>query len=57
MGDAKRAQKAGAEGGGHDGYAAVLVRLPMIDVDLLTDVVTEAWRCRASKRLQAERDG
>src|SRR5688572_18851421 len=41
----------------YDGYAAVLVRLPLIDVDLLTDVVTGAWRCRASKRLQAERDG
>ncbi|HET9809630.1 MAG TPA: MmcQ/YjbR family DNA-binding protein [Candidatus Limnocylindria bacterium] len=41
----------------YDGYAAVLVRLPLIDVDLLTDVVTEAWRCRASKRLRAERDG
>ncbi len=41
----------------YDGYSAVLVRLPLIDVDLLTDVVTEAWRSRASKRLQAERDG
>jgi hypothetical protein len=41
----------------YDGYPAVLVRLPVIDVDLLIDVVTEAWRCRASKRLQAERDG
>jgi hypothetical protein len=41
----------------YDGYAAVLVRLPLIDVDLLTDLVTDAWRCRASKRLRAERDG
>jgi hypothetical protein len=41
----------------NDGYSAVLVRLPLIDVDLLTDVVTEAWRCRASKRLLAERGG
>jgi hypothetical protein len=41
----------------YDGYSAVLVRLPLIDVDLLMDVVTEAWRCRASKRLLAERDG
>ena len=41
----------------YDGYAAVLVRLPVIDVDLLTDVVTQSWRCRASKRLQAEFDG
>ena len=28
-----------------------------IELDLLTDVVTEAWRCRASKRLRSERDG
>ena len=40
----------------YDGYSAVLVRLPLIDVDLLTDVVTEAWRCRASKRLRSERE-
>jgi hypothetical protein len=33
------------------------VRLALIEVDLLTDVVTDAWRCRASKRLLAERDG
>ena len=57
MGDAKRAQKAGAEGGGHDGYAAVLVRLPSIGQDMLRDVLTEAWRCRASKWLQAQREG
>ena len=38
----------------YDGYAAVLVRLPVIDVDLLTDVLTAAWRCRASKRLLAD---
>ena len=35
----------------YDGYAAVLVRLPLIDVDLLTDIVTDAWRSRAPRRL------
>lgn len=35
----------------YDGYSAVLVRLPLIDLDLLTDIVTESWRCRAPKRL------
>ncbi len=41
----------------YDGYAAVLVRLPAIDLDLLTDVVAEGWRSRASRRLRALRDG
>ena len=41
----------------YDGYAAVLVRLPLINLDLLTDVLTEAWRCRASRRLHAKRRG
>jgi len=35
----------------YDGYPAILVRLPAIDVDLLGVVVTDAWRCRAPKRL------
>ncbi|SCE96188.1 MmcQ/YjbR family DNA-binding protein [Micromonospora mirobrigensis] len=36
-----------------DGYPAVLVRLDRIDVDELTELVTEAWRARAPKRLAA----
>jgi len=36
-----------------DGYAAVLVRLAVIDVDELGELVTEAWLCRAPKRLAA----
>jgi hypothetical protein len=36
-----------------DGYAAVLVRLPAIDVVELGELVTEAWLCRAPKRLAA----
>ncbi|GAB2979027.1 MmcQ/YjbR family DNA-binding protein [Saccharothrix stipae] len=34
-----------------DGYAAVLVRLDAIDVDELEELLTEAWLCRAPKRL------
>ena len=41
----------------YDGYPAVLVRLPAIDLDLLRIVVTDAWRCRASRRLLAAFEG
>ncbi|MEW2445751.1 MmcQ/YjbR family DNA-binding protein [Micromonospora marina] len=34
-----------------DGYPAVLVRLDRIDVDELTELITEAWYARAPKRL------
>jgi hypothetical protein len=34
-----------------DGYAAVLVRLERIAVDELEELITEAWLCRAPKRL------
>lgn len=36
-----------------DGYSAVLVRLDEIDVDELTEVITEAWLNRAPKKLAA----
>ena len=36
-----------------DGYPAVLVRLERIDVDELTELITEAWYARAPKRLAA----
>ncbi|MGC4892552.1 MmcQ/YjbR family DNA-binding protein [Micromonospora sp. DT31] len=36
-----------------DGYPAVLVRLDRVDVDELTELVTEAWCARAPKRLAA----
>ena len=43
-----------------DGYPAVLVRLAAIDVDELTEVITDAWLDRAPKTLReaflAERD-
>jgi hypothetical protein len=40
----------------YDGYPAVLVRLPAIDPDFLEHVLTEAWRCRAPRRLWTELD-
>lgn len=33
----------------YDGYPAVLVRLPRVDSELLTVVLTDAWRSRAAK--------
>lgn len=38
----------------YDGYPAVLVRLPAIDGGLLETVLTDAWRCRAPRRLLGE---
>jgi len=35
----------------YDGFPAVLVRLPAIDLDLLREVLIGAWRCQAPKRL------
>jgi len=40
----------------YDGYPAVLVRLAEIDVDELTELVTESWRLCAPKRLLAAWD-
>ncbi|QIG39083.1 hypothetical protein G5T42_05920 [Microbacterium sp. 4R-513] len=37
-----------------EGYPAVLVRLQVIDVDLLREVVTDAWLLKAPKRLAKE---
>jgi hypothetical protein len=39
----------------YDGYPAILVRLPAIDLDLLRVVLTDGWRSRAPKRLLADR--
>jgi hypothetical protein len=36
-----------------DGYAAVLCRLDELDGESLTELVTEAWACRAPRRLVA----
>ena len=35
----------------YDGYAIVLVRLPVIEVDALVDVVTDSYRCVAPAEL------
>lgn len=40
-----------------DGYPTVLVRLDRIAVDDLAELVQDAWRVRAPKRLLAEFDG
>jgi hypothetical protein len=37
----------------YDGYPAVLVRLPAIDLELLEQVLTDAWLCRAPKNVAA----
>ena len=37
----------------YNGYPAVLVRIPAIEVDMLEKVLTDAWLCRASKKLAA----
>ena len=39
-----------------DGYPAVLVELDRVGVPELAELVTEAWRCRAPKRLVASWD-
>jgi hypothetical protein len=40
----------------YDGYPAVLVRLSQIDLDEMTELVTESWRICAPKRLLAAYD-
>ncbi|MEY9877303.1 hypothetical protein ABH931_006827 [Streptacidiphilus sp. MAP12-33] len=40
-----------------DGYPAVLVQLERIGVEELREVITEAWLCRAPKRLRQEFSG
>ena len=36
----------------YNGYPAILVNLPVIDVEELEDLLTDAWYLRAPKRLQ-----
>ena len=40
----------------YNGFPAVLVRLPAIDVGELEELIIEAWRCQAPKALVAEFD-
>jgi hypothetical protein len=40
----------------YDGYPTVLVDLAAIDVDELTELIVDAWRVKAPKRLRAAYD-
>jgi hypothetical protein len=40
----------------YDGHAMVLVRFSAVDVDELTELLTDAWRLRAPARLRDELD-
>jgi hypothetical protein len=40
----------------YNGYPAVLVRLPAVEIDELTELLADAWRCRAPRRLVAAFD-
>ena len=35
----------------YNGFPAVLVRLPLIEVDELEELITDAWRCQAPRAL------
>lgn len=40
----------------YDGHAAVLVRLSAIATDELDEIIADAWRARAPKRLRADQE-
>jgi hypothetical protein len=40
----------------YDGHPTVLVRFAAIDVEELTELLTDSWRLRAPKRVAAELD-
>jgi hypothetical protein len=40
----------------YNGYPAILVRLPAIEVDELAELITDAWRCMAPRTLVSEFD-
>jgi len=39
---------------GYDGWPLVMLRLPEVDVDRLTELVTDAWRMRAPRELSCD---
>ncbi|TMR20682.1 hypothetical protein ETD86_18070 [Nonomuraea turkmeniaca] len=41
----------------YDGYAVVLVRLDEVGAEEMSELLTDAWRLRAPKRLAAGYDG
>jgi hypothetical protein len=40
----------------YDGHSSVLVRFAAVDVEELTELLTDSWRLRAPKRVAAELD-
>jgi hypothetical protein len=38
----------------YDGFPAVLVRLPLVGLDVLEELLVDAWRCQAPRSLVAE---
>ena len=40
----------------YNGFPAILVRLPAIDVDELAELITDAWRCQAPVAMVSEFD-
>lgn len=40
----------------YDGYPTVLVNLPAIELDELTELIVESWRIKAPKRVRAAYD-
>ncbi|MBO0867871.1 MAG: hypothetical protein J2P15_04845 [Micromonosporaceae bacterium] len=41
---------------GYDGLPLVMLRLAQVDIDRLTELVTDAWRMRAPQSLSADLD-
>jgi hypothetical protein len=42
---------------GYDGWPLVMLRLAQVDIERLTELVTDAWRMRAPRNLAGELDG
>jgi hypothetical protein len=42
---------------GYDGWPLVMLRLAEVDIERLTELVTDAWRMRAPRHLAGELDG
>jgi hypothetical protein len=41
---------------GYDGWPLIMLRLPEVDMERLTELVTDAWRMRAPRELAADLD-
>jgi hypothetical protein len=41
---------------GYDGWPLIMLRLPEVDLERLTELVTDAWRMRAPRELAADLD-